>query len=75
MGGGLDGSPVVAGGNGYRIHTVHHSFVVGGGPIGIHGGQIGREDDAVTNLLAGEAFTFQVFDRDPDAGALRRPDP
>lgn len=63
MGGGFDGSPIVASGQRECIDAIHDAFVVGGGPIGIGQGQIVGEYDAIAYLFAGIPLAFQILDR------------
>ena len=52
VGAGLDGAPVVAGGDDHGVDAVHDALVVRGGAVGIELGEARRGDDAVAHLLA-----------------------
>ena len=69
MGGGFDGAPVVAGGDGHGVHAVHDALVVGGGPVGIDLRQVAGQHHAIAHLLTGVALALQISRRDANAGA------
>ncbi|MBS1270081.1 MAG: hypothetical protein MAG794_01034 [Gammaproteobacteria bacterium] len=53
--------PIIAGGQGDGVDTVHDALVVGGRPIRIDSREIAGNDDAVPHLFAVEPFTVQLF--------------
>jgi hypothetical protein len=72
MGSGLDGSPVVAGGDDDRVDPVHDSFVVGRRPVGIGGGEGPGFHDPGADALSGEVAEGQRVRRNPAARPARR---
>ena len=68
VGGGLDGPPVVAGGDGHSIDPVHDALVVGGGSVGVHQGKVAGQHDAVPHLFAAVVLALQVLHGNADAG-------
>ncbi len=68
MGAGLDGPPVVAGGDAYRVDAVHDALVMGGGAPGVdHGEGVGLGDE-LGRLPAGDARLLQRGRRNEAAG-------
>ena len=71
MGPGLDRPPIVAGGNDHRVDAVHDPLVVGGGAIGVDGGQrVGVEDRFDDFRAAAPAGRQRVW-RDPHPGTRK----
>ena len=54
MGPGLDGAPVVTGGDDHRIDAVHDAFVVRRRTVGISGGKGIRLHNSVGDIVSGE---------------------
>ena len=69
---GLDGPPVVSGGERDRVDAVHHSLVVRAGAVGVGFGEARRLGDAVRHLRSGEAEIRQLLERNV-AGRARQP--
>ena len=72
VGAGLDGAPVVAGGERHGVDAVHDALVVGGGAVRVDVGEVGGDDDAVAHALAGEALARERGGRQRDLGARQR---
>ena len=69
---GLDGAPVVAGGQGHRVDAVHHALVVRAGAVGVGVREPRGLRDPMRHLRAGEAEVRQRLEGDA-AGGAREP--